>query len=251
MKDRLVAHRGDMTTYPENSLLALRAAAELDFKYLELDIQFSKDLTPFVIHDENLIRTTGINENVYESTTNELLSHRVLCEIDDEETNALLYLAPLEKTVEVLNNFPDITLFVEIKRQALDHLDLEVVVDTVLRDLEGAKFKFVIISFVKEVIEYVQQKENYSAGQPTYCSTGWVVSNYDPVNQAIADEMQPEYLFCNVKKINKPASLWEGPWKWVLYDITNPTFAYELLEQGVDLVETGDIVKLNDSEYFK
>jgi len=76
------------------------------------------------------------------------------------------------------------------------------------------------------------------------------VSKYDAVNQAIATQMQPEYLFCNVIKVNNPADLWEGSWKWVLYDIMNPAFAYELLEQGVDLIETGDIEKLSQSEYF-
>ncbi len=243
MKNRLVAHRGDMTTYPENSLLALRAAAELGFNYLELDIQFSKDQTPFVIHDENLVRTTGINKNIYETTTKELLSHRLLSPLDDDESKALLSLATLEEAVEVLNNFPEVTLFVEIKRQALDYLDLDIIVETVLKDLESAKFKFVIISFVKEIIEYVQQKENYASG--------WVLSKYDQANQAIANAMQPDYLFCNVKKVNKPSELWKGPWKWALYDIKNPTFAYELLEQGVDLIETGDIVKLNNSEFFQ
>jgi len=220
MKNRLVAHRGDMTTYPENSLLALRAAAELGFSYLELDIQFSKDLTPFVIHDENLVRTTGIDKNIYEHTAKELLVHSLLSPLDDDESKALLSLATLKKAIEVLNKFPEITLFVE-----------------------SAKFKFVIISFVKEIIEYVQQKEKYDSG--------WVLSKYDQVNQAIADAMQPNYLFCNVKKVNKPSKLWQGTWKWALYDIKNPTFAYELLEQGVDLIETGDIVKLNNSEYFK
>lgn len=243
MKNRLIAHRGDMTTYPENSLLALRKAAELGFSYLELDIQFSKDVTPFVIHDENLVRTTGINKNIYETTTKELLSHSLLSPLDDNESKALLSLATLEKTIEELNNLPEITLFVEIKRQALDYLDLETVANKVLENLEYAKFKFVIISFVKEIIEYIQQKEKYA--------TGWVVRKYDQVNQTIANDMQPDYLFCNVKKVNKPSELWQGSWKWALYDIKNPTFAYELLEQGVDLIETGDIMKLNNSEYFK
>jgi len=242
MKSRLIAHRGDMSTYPENSLLALIKAAELGFSYLELDIQFSNDLTPIVIHDDNLVRTTGINKNVFECSTKELLSHTVLTSQKVEE-KALLNIATLEKTVEVLNNHRDITLFVEIKRQSVEYVDLEIIVDTVLRDLETAKFNVVVISFVKDVIECVKSK--------TDITTGWVLSKYDQVNKAIADDMQPEYLFCNVKKVNNPAALWEGPWKWALYDIMNPSFAYELLEQGVDLIETGDIVKLSNSEYFQ
>lgn len=242
MKNRLVAHRGDMSTYPENSLLALTKAAELGFCYLELDIQFSKDIVPIVIHDNNLVRTTGIDKNVFECTTKELLSHRVLTSQKIEDV-ALLNIATLEKTVEVLNNYPEITVFVEIKRQCLEYVDLEIVMDTVLKDLEQAKFKTVIISFVREVVEQVKRKENII--------TGWVLSKYDRVNQAIANELQPDYLFCNVKKINKPTELWKGSWKWALYDITNPTFAYELLEQGVDLIETGDVVRLSKSEFFQ
>ena len=81
--------------------------------------------------------------------------------------------------------------------------------------------------------------------------TGYVLKKYDDKNFREAKDMQPEYLFCNVKKINQPDQLWNGSWKWALYDISNPDFAYELLEQGVDLIETGDIVKLSNSEYFK
>ena len=242
MKDRLVAHRGDMSTYPENSLLALTKAAELGFKYIELDIQVSKDLTPIVIHDDNLVRTTGIDKHVFECATKELLSHNVLTPQKTDEP-ALLGIAKLEKTIEVLNQYPDITLFVEVKRQILEHVDLEIITDTVLSDVKAAKFDVVIISFVKDVIDCVKRKSELP--------TGWVLSKYDAVNQAIANDMQPEYLFCNVKKVNNPSALWEGPWKWALYDIMNPAFAYELLEQGVDLIETGDIVKLNDSEYFQ
>lgn len=242
MKNRLVAHRGDMNTYPENSLLALTKAAELGFKYIELDVQVSKDLTPMVIHDDNLVRTTGIDKNVNECATAELLSYNVLTPQKTDEP-ALLGIVTLEKTIEILNKYPDITLFVEIKRQILEYVDLEIITDTVLSDIKDAKFNVVIISFVKDVIDCVKRKSELP--------TGWVLSKYDAVNQAIATDMQPEYLFCNVKKVNDPSALWEGSWEWALYDIMNPTFAYELLEQGVDLIETGDIVKLNSSEYFQ
>jgi len=33
--------------------------------------------------------------------------------------------------------------------------------------------------------------------------------------------------------------------------VLNPEFAYELLEQGVDMIETGDIVSLSSSEHFQ
>ncbi len=242
MKDRLVAHRGDMTTYPENSVLALRAAARLGFNYIELDIQFSKDNLPIVIHDDNLVRTTGINKSVYESSSEYLLTQRVLTSLKGYESKSLLNIATLDRTVEALNDYPDITLFVEIKRQCLESLSVESIVETVLKSLVKAKFNIVVISFVSEVVEYAKRKNIYPIG--------WVLSDYDQQHLEIVNEMQPDYIFCNVKKINKPSELWQGSWKWVLYDIINPSFAYELLKQGVDLIETGDIVRLNASEYF-
>ena len=242
MKNRLVAHRGDMNSYPENSLLAFTKAAELGYKYLELDIQFSKDRVPIVIHDENLIRTTGIDKNLHEYLADELVSHKMLTQ-DNSERISLLHIATLMQAVEILNDYPEITLFVEIKRQCLNYNDLDIVINTVTNAIQKAKFEIVIISFVKEVIETIQCENTVK--------TGWVTSKYDQEHHVIASNMQPDYLFCNVKKINNPSNLWEGPWKWVLYDITNPKFAYELLMQGVDFVETGDIVKLSNSEYFQ
>ncbi len=242
MKNRLVAHRGDMTTYPENSLLALMEAAKLGFKFIELDIQFSKDNVPIVIHDDNLVRTTGINKSVYECSTEYLLRQRVLTPLHDDASNSLLNISTLEQTVEVLNNYPDITLFVEIKRQCLEHLDVELVMNAVFTSLVKATFNIVIISFVREVVESAKEKNHYAVG--------WVLADYDQQQLEILNEMQPDYIFINVKKINRPSNLWKGAWKWVLYDIKNPSFAYELLEQEVDLIETGDIVRLNASEYF-
>ncbi len=54
----LIAHRGDVTSHPENSLDALVAAAELGADGIELDVQRSRDGTWWVIHDRTVDRTT-------------------------------------------------------------------------------------------------------------------------------------------------------------------------------------------------
>ena len=138
MKNRLVAHRGDMTTYPENSLLALKAAADLGFTFIELDIQLSRDLKPIVIHDDNLVRTTGINKDVRNFTADELNVHTVLSPLQNQKK--LLRISSLNKAVELLNDYPRINLFVEVKKESVEHFDLQTVVDAVLIDLEHARF---------------------------------------------------------------------------------------------------------------
>lgn len=240
MKNRLVAHRGDMKTYPENSLLALNEAAKLGFAYLELDIQLSSDHRPIVIHDDSLLRTTGINKDVKDLTAAQLNTYSILSPKQDQKD--LLKISTLEQAVNVLNDYPKITLFVEIKEESIEHFDLQTVVDATTKDLKHAQFNIVIISFMKEVLELVKEIANYPVG--------WVLRKYDQTHKEIAVKMNPDYIFCNVKKVNQPSKLWQGSWKWALYDVMNPTFAYELLEQGVSLIETGDIVKLSDSEEF-
>jgi len=242
MKNKLIAHRGDMTSYPENSMLAIQAAADLGFSYIEIDIQLSKDAKAIVIHDDNLIRTTGINKNVRELTAEKIRTYSVNFQGKSKEDLELLHIPTLEKVVNRLNNFSDVTLFVDIKKQSIEHFDLPTVVDAVLLDLKQAEFNAVIISFVENVITYLQPQGKYPVG--------WVIRQYNQTNFEKAKTIQPDYLFCNVKKVNQPAELWQGPWKWALYDIKNPVFAYELLKQGVSLIETGDIVKLSHSEEF-
>jgi glycerophosphoryl diester phosphodiesterase len=55
----LIAHRGGSLEAPENTLAAFRHAIELGMRYVELDVQMSRDDELVVIHDETVDRTTG------------------------------------------------------------------------------------------------------------------------------------------------------------------------------------------------
>ena len=57
----MLAHRGLSSSYPENTLPALRAALHSEYPAagIELDVVFSRDGCPMVIHDETLDRTTS------------------------------------------------------------------------------------------------------------------------------------------------------------------------------------------------
>ena len=54
-----IAHRGVWSTAPENSLGAIRAAAELGVEFVEIDTQATADGHLVVIHDKTLDRTTS------------------------------------------------------------------------------------------------------------------------------------------------------------------------------------------------
>ena len=131
-----------------------------------------------------------------------------------ENQNELLKIITLKQVIDVLNDYSTITVFVEIKKESIEHFGLNQVVDQVLDAQKAAKFNVVIISFVSEVIEYVKKVQPYP--------TGFVLKKYNKKYLLKAEQLQPDYLFCNIKKVNKPSELWSGPWRWALYDIKNP-----------------------------
>lgn len=73
MTIRGLAHRGYPLKHPENTLLGFRAAIELGFTHLELDVHLTKDGVPVVNHDPTVNRTTNGTGAVKDFTLNELL----------------------------------------------------------------------------------------------------------------------------------------------------------------------------------
>jgi glycerophosphoryl diester phosphodiesterase len=55
----VVAHRGDLSLWPENTEEAVLAAAEAEAGGIEIDVQPSVDGTWFLFHDDSLRRLTG------------------------------------------------------------------------------------------------------------------------------------------------------------------------------------------------
>jgi glycerophosphoryl diester phosphodiesterase len=68
----VVAHRGGAELYPENSLTAFSKLAEIGVDLVECDVHLSKDGELVVIHDDNLLRTAGIDKPVSELTAADL-----------------------------------------------------------------------------------------------------------------------------------------------------------------------------------
>lgn len=70
---KIWAHRGCSYAYPENTIMAFRAAAQLHgITGIELDVQLTKDGEIVVFHDENVKRVTDGEGNVADYTLKEL-----------------------------------------------------------------------------------------------------------------------------------------------------------------------------------
>lgn len=58
---KIIAHRGASAYAPENTIESVHSAADMGADWVELDVKLTKDGVPIIFHDEELIRTTGVN----------------------------------------------------------------------------------------------------------------------------------------------------------------------------------------------
>jgi glycerophosphoryl diester phosphodiesterase len=65
-------HRGYCAAYPENTLISYEAAIDMGVDAFEFDIWLSADKVPVLMHDQNALRTCGVNRNLREMTLEEI-----------------------------------------------------------------------------------------------------------------------------------------------------------------------------------
>jgi len=143
----LVAHRGLMETYPENTLVSLESAILSGAEYVEFDVQCTADGQLIVFHDTELSRTTGTNGNVFEMSYAELKNIRA----HEPERFSLAFfneqIPLLNDVIRLLQRYPHVTAFVEIKEETLDRYGTAKIMDILLESLDIIQSQSVIISF--------------------------------------------------------------------------------------------------------
>ena len=232
----LVAHRGHMEQYPENTLVGLEAALQCGAAYVEFDVQCTGDGKLVVIHDTTLERTTGVNGNVFEMSLQELEAVRA----HEPERFSLAFfnerIPSLGDVVRLLQHYPKATAFVEIKHQSIDQFGIDTVIPALLQALEIIHQQCVVISYHYEALKYVQQHSDFP--------TGWILRDYDDDSQQKAIELNPDYLIINHRKIPVKQEPWPGDWHWMVYDVTDPELAIHYATFNIPLIETRNICSM-------
>lgn len=68
----IIAHRGDSSIAPENTMPAFMSTTNAGAKYFEIDLRLSKDGVPVILHDKTVDRTTNGAGAVAELTIDDL-----------------------------------------------------------------------------------------------------------------------------------------------------------------------------------
>ena len=67
-----IAHRGGSEVAFENTFQAFTDAYDLGYRWLETDVQVSKDGVLYAIHDDNLKNITGKNVKIHDLSSDDL-----------------------------------------------------------------------------------------------------------------------------------------------------------------------------------
>ncbi len=110
---KLAAHRGYMSDYPENTMLAYRKALELDIDQIEMDIHMTKDGELICMHDALVDRTTNGSGLVREKTLSEMLALDAGCKKSPAFAGEKVPL--FREFLELMDTRPEIEMNIELK----------------------------------------------------------------------------------------------------------------------------------------
>ena len=227
----LLAHRGWASRYPENSRVGIEAALRAGVPCVEFDVQLSADHVPVVIHDTSLQRTAGHPGRVSNLTIAELAGTSVHEPARFGTRFAGEPLPELADIVALLQDWPQVRAFVEIKRESAEAHGVDETVALVAEVLAPVLERCVVISFVERAV--------MAARRLGADATGWILNYYDEDARRLADAIAPDYLICDYRKFpTAPAALWSGPWHWGSYEITDVEHALGLVARNIQVIES-------------
>lgn len=228
--DHLVAHRGYPARLPENTLPSIEAALQAGARYLEVDVQLSRDGEVVLFHDRELQRLCGQAGAVHDYNWQQLQGLHVHMHTDATDTPPDISIPNLHELVALLQQHPDVTVFIELKRISLEQFGIDAVVQRVLPQLQPIANQAVVISYGLEALQRVRQICGYPIGV--------VIDAWSMREQSEIQNLKPEYLFCELESLPLEGELVCEDCKLVLFECTDPQQAVSLLQRGASLIET-------------
>ncbi len=235
----IVAHRGDAGRYPENTLPAIESAVQAGIRHIEFDIQLTADGVPVLFHDDRLERTTGAAGRITQTAFADLREIAAGEPARFGDRFAAVRVPALAAVIERLVAWPDVRLFVEIKQESLDVFGIGPTIARIWRDIGPRREQCVLISYNADALREASRLGAHAIG--------WVLTRCDQRERAAARLLAPDYLFCNQRKLPR-GRVWHGPWRWVIYEITEAAVARRLAARGVDMIETMLIERFVDDD---
>ncbi len=227
---RLVAHRGLQAHYPENSIAGIAAALEAGARAVEVDVQISSDGVAMLYHDLDMERISGLAGTVTE------LDATTLSEIPAHEPGRLgdrfagLTISPLSELVPLLEDWPNIICFVEMKPQSVKAFGAAACWAALEAALQPDMNHCIFISFDEDFLAEVKKQSAYRVG--------FIVEEWC---QVAKPPIAVDVIFCDKHLLPTEGELRDPQTPLVVYEVVEPDEARDLLRRGATMVETHNL----------
>ena len=135
----VIAHRGFSSEFPENTMLAFREARKVGADGFECDLRITADGHVVVFHDDNLKRLCGVGGTIESMNWSDIQKLRVKKS------------EPIPRLEEILTEFADFRMNLELKPSARAEVLVEAVLRTLTKTRPTAPLLF--SSFSRSVLE--------------------------------------------------------------------------------------------------
>ena len=187
---KLAAHRGYMSDYPENTMLAYRKALELDIDQVEMDVHMTADGELVCMHDHSVDRTTNGTGLVREKSLTEM--RRLDAGIKKSPAFAGEKVPLFREFLELMDTRPDLEMNIELKDYPMHSGAFAyVAADKTIRIIEefGIRDRIYINAWSGELLRYIYEhygdRYRLHGYYPPYLMTG-----------AFDEEEIYKHLFC-------------------------------------------------------
>ena len=139
---RIIGHRGARGEAPENTLGGFQYIQNLGIRAVEFDVRQLKDDALIIMHDDDFVRTSGQQKNLYECSREELDAYNHA--VNWSEWNKVEATPLLDQTLSLIQSFEHIE--VEVKAVKTQE-EAEKITLALEQQLKGFEHSAVITSF--------------------------------------------------------------------------------------------------------
>lgn len=151
---RIIGHRGARGEAPENTLGGFQYIHDLGIRAVEFDVRQLKDRELIIMHDDNMLRTTGIDQALYPLNSTQLDTYNqahIWLDWEKQSTPTLL------QALQIMQDFEHLEVEVKaVETQA----EAERLTQHLTQQLRGFERTAVITSFDLKILQALQDQHS-------------------------------------------------------------------------------------------
>jgi len=151
---RIIGHRGARGEAPENTLGSFQYIHDLGIRAVEFDVRQLKDHELIIMHDDNMLRTTGIDQALYPLNSTQLDTYNQAHIWLDWEKQST---PTLRQALQIMQDFEHLEVEVKaVQTQA----EAERLTQHLTQQLRGFERTAVITSFDLKILQALQDQHS-------------------------------------------------------------------------------------------